>query len=155
AKDKPASRGADASDARDEPQGAGAQAAPRSDGKAANATGDGAAPHAGVIDPLQWWGSLTQQFQEIATSAMRDAGQGTALDAARNLASGMADQTLKAASQMAGAAASSMAGAKKTAAAKDASGRASKSPASGKTAAGKKSASRSTAKTAAKAPRGA
>ena len=30
---------------------------------------------AGVVDPLQWWGSLTQQFQEIASSALQDAAQ--------------------------------------------------------------------------------
>lgn len=30
---------------------------------------------AGVVDPLQWWGSLTQQFQQIAESAMKDAAQ--------------------------------------------------------------------------------
>jgi hypothetical protein len=30
---------------------------------------------AGVIDPLQWWGALTQQFQQIAESAMKDAAQ--------------------------------------------------------------------------------
>ena len=37
----------------------------------------GAAPSsaAGVVDPLKWWGSLTQQFQEIAASALHDAAQ--------------------------------------------------------------------------------
>ena len=28
---------------------------------------------AGVVDPMQWWNALTQQFQQIATSAMQDA----------------------------------------------------------------------------------
>ena len=33
-------------------------------------------PVAGVVvDPLQWWGSLTQQFQHIAASAMQEAAQ--------------------------------------------------------------------------------
>ncbi len=32
-----------------------------------------AAASAGVIDPLPWWGSLTQQFQHIAASAMQEA----------------------------------------------------------------------------------
>jgi len=27
----------------------------------------------GMVDPLQWWGALTQQFEQIAGSAMRDA----------------------------------------------------------------------------------
>lgn len=39
--------------------------------------GDGhAAPAA--IDPMQWWGALTQQFQEIASNAMKDAAHKTA-----------------------------------------------------------------------------
>ncbi|WP_213958276.1 MULTISPECIES: PhaM family polyhydroxyalkanoate granule multifunctional regulatory protein [unclassified Variovorax] len=28
---------------------------------------------AGVVDPLQWWGALTQQFEQIASSALREA----------------------------------------------------------------------------------
>jgi hypothetical protein len=38
---------------------------------------DGAAPSdaGGVVDPLQWWGALTQQFQQIASSALQDASQ--------------------------------------------------------------------------------
>ena len=28
---------------------------------------------AGLVDPMQWWGALTQQFQQIAANAMRDA----------------------------------------------------------------------------------
>lgn len=27
----------------------------------------------GMVDPMQWWGALTQQFQQIASSAMADA----------------------------------------------------------------------------------
>ena len=41
----------------------------------------GAAP---AVDPLQWWGSLTQQFQEIAANAMNDVAQKA--DAARGMA---------------------------------------------------------------------
>ena len=48
--------------------------------KATAAAPDAAAP--GVVDPLQWWGALTQQFTELATTAMKD----TAADAARKLA---------------------------------------------------------------------
>jgi hypothetical protein len=29
----------------------------------------------GVVDPLQWWTALTQQFQQIAQTAVEDAGQ--------------------------------------------------------------------------------
>lgn len=35
--------------------------------------GTGAAT--GVVDPLQWWNALTQQFQQIAQTAVEDAGQ--------------------------------------------------------------------------------
>ena len=30
------------------------------------------APAPGVVDPLQWWGALTKQFTELATTAMKD-----------------------------------------------------------------------------------
>lgn len=39
--------------------------------EAGAAEGPAAAP--GVIDPLQWWGSLTQQFQQIASQALKEA----------------------------------------------------------------------------------
>ncbi|QSI28750.1 hypothetical protein GNX71_03815 [Variovorax sp. RKNM96] len=29
----------------------------------------------GVVDPMQWWGSLTEQFQQIASTALQDAAQ--------------------------------------------------------------------------------
>lgn len=32
------------------------------------------APAAGLVDPMQLWGSLTQQFQTIAATAMKDVG---------------------------------------------------------------------------------
>jgi hypothetical protein len=45
-------------------------------GKAAAAGSPAAqASGAGVVDPLQWWGALTQQFQQIASSALQDASQ--------------------------------------------------------------------------------
>ena len=40
-------------------------------------------PAAGVVDPMQWWGALTQQFQEIAAGAMKEAANHPAVDAAR------------------------------------------------------------------------
>ncbi|MDM0017390.1 PhaM family polyhydroxyalkanoate granule multifunctional regulatory protein [Variovorax saccharolyticus] len=50
-----------------------AEAAPaRKRAKAADGSG---ADGAGVVDPLQWWGALTQQFQQIASSALQDASQ--------------------------------------------------------------------------------
>jgi hypothetical protein len=41
--------------------------------------GADAAPAPGVVDPMQWWGALTKQFTELATTAMKDG------DAARHL----------------------------------------------------------------------
>ncbi|WP_219211371.1 PhaM family polyhydroxyalkanoate granule multifunctional regulatory protein [Variovorax boronicumulans] len=44
---------------------------------ASSADADGAKPAPaaapGVVDPLQWWNALTQQFQQIASTAMQDA----------------------------------------------------------------------------------
>lgn len=48
-----------------------------------------------AVDPMQWWGALTKQFTELATTAMKD----TASDAARNLAGAMVQQSLDAAGQ--------------------------------------------------------
>ncbi len=36
---------------------------------------NGAASSDGVVDPMQWWGSLTQQFQQIASQALQDVAQ--------------------------------------------------------------------------------
>ena len=86
-----------------EPAPAPAPAAARSMFSAAAAPP--AAPHApeapatppvtppGVIDPMQWWGALTQQFSQLAASAMND----TTGDAARTLAGTMVKQGMDAA----------------------------------------------------------
>ena len=55
----------------------------------------------GVVDPMQWWGALTQQFQAIATDAMKDAAKKTALDTTRHVATGMAKDAVKTATGMA------------------------------------------------------
>jgi hypothetical protein len=55
----------------------------------------------GVVDPLQWWGSLTQQFQQIAASAMKDAAKQTAFDTTRNMATDLAKEAIKTATGMA------------------------------------------------------
>jgi hypothetical protein len=65
--------------------------------KAAAKQGAGKAGGNGIVDPLQWWGALTQQFQQIATSAMKDAASQTAMDAAKHMATGMAREAVKAA----------------------------------------------------------
>lgn len=58
----------------------------------------------GVVDPLQWWGALTQQFQQIAATAMKDAAAQTAVDTARNMATGVAKEAIKGATGLAKAA---------------------------------------------------
>jgi len=57
--------------------------------------GNGAAAATGVVDPLLWWGALTQQFQQIAAGALKDAANNTAMDTARNMAAGMARDAVK------------------------------------------------------------
>ena len=64
----------------------------------------------GVVDPMQWWGAISQQFQQIASNAMKDVAKKTALDTTRQVASGLTDQAVKAATGMAGKAARSIGG---------------------------------------------
>ena len=70
---------------------------------------------AGLIDPLQLWGSLTQQFQQIAAGAMKDASKNTAIDATRNMAAGLAKEAVKATRKAASGTVKRRAAAKKTA----------------------------------------
>jgi hypothetical protein len=74
-------------------------AARRKAAPAAKAT-PAAAP---AVDPMQWWGALTQQFTELATQAMKD----SAADTAKNIAGSLVKSSvegaagaLKAAAQM-------------------------------------------------------
>lgn len=57
-----------ASTAQPQPKPAKARSAQRKDQAAASVADKGAA-----VDPMQWWGSLTQQFQNIAAAALQDA----------------------------------------------------------------------------------
>ena len=57
-----------------------------------------AAAAPGVVDPLQWWGALTKQFTELATTAMKDTGA----DAARQMAAAALKTSLDAAAPAAG-----------------------------------------------------
>ena len=43
----------------------------------------------GVVDPMQWWGALTNQFTQLATTALKD----TAADAAKTMAGNMLKQS--------------------------------------------------------------
>jgi hypothetical protein len=79
---------------------------PRPDGAGAN----------GIVDPLQWWGALTQQFQQIAATAMKDTAAQAALDSAKNMATGVAKEAIKTATGMAKSATGSAVGARRAAA---------------------------------------
>ena len=105
--------------------------APRQATKSADA-----APAAGLADPMQWWGALTQQFQQIAASALRDAAQAAVPEGVGvGAASAAADGT-------AAAPPARRPAAKKAAAKKKPSARAAKkAPAPGKKAAKKSAAS--------------
>jgi hypothetical protein len=56
----------------------------------------------GMIDPMQLWSSLTQQFGQIASSAMKDAAQKTALDTTKNMAKAMTQTAFNSAKSTAG-----------------------------------------------------
>ena len=56
--------------------------------KSAKTGSSGSGGSAAPVDPLQWWGALTQQFQEIAANAMKDVAQKAAVDSAKTMAAG-------------------------------------------------------------------
>lgn len=59
------------------------------------------AAESAVVDPMQWWGALTSQFQQIAANAMKDAAKQTAIDTTKNMATGLAKEAFKTATGMA------------------------------------------------------
>jgi hypothetical protein len=59
-----------------------------------------AAPAAPVVDPMQWWGALTQQFQAIATQAMQELPGQTAVEAGKHMATALASEAVKTATEM-------------------------------------------------------
>jgi len=67
--------------------------------------GDAAKPAAtaaaGLVDPMQLWTALTQQFQHIAAGAMKEASKATAVDLTKNLAKGVAKEAVKATKKVA------------------------------------------------------
>ena len=91
---------------------------------------------AAAVDPMQWWGALTNQFAELATSAMKD----SATDATKALAGNLMKQSFDAAAEtmkkVAGAPGRAVAGAAKSLAPKAAGAtsakKAAKRPASAK-----------------------
>ena len=125
---KPASAPAAATPAPSPPRkstGAAAKPAGADSGKSA---GPDAKP-AAAVDPMQWWGALTNQFAELATNAMKD----SAADAAKSLAGGMMKQSFDVAAEtmkkVAGAPGRAVAGAAKSMGAKAGDAAATKAPA--------------------------
>jgi hypothetical protein len=104
---KPAARSANAGGGRADATAAPASSAPANKAAAAKAP-------AGAVDPMQWWGALTNQFAELATSAMKD----SAADATKALAGNMMKQSFDAAAEtmkrVAGAPGRAVAGAAKS-----------------------------------------
>lgn len=49
----------------------------------------------GLVDPLQLWGSLTQQFQNIAATALKDVASKAAVDLGKTMAAGAAKSAAK------------------------------------------------------------
>lgn len=82
-------------------------AAPRPPRKSAAA----APAAAGAVDPMQWWGALTQQFTELAAHAIKD----SSTEAAKNLAGAVVKTGIDAAGQTLKKAAAVPAGAAKAA----------------------------------------
>ncbi len=64
-----------------------AEAPARDDRQERSAAQDPAASTAsgGAVDPMQWWGALTQQFQQIAANALADVAKQTSLENAADL----------------------------------------------------------------------
>ncbi len=78
-----------------------AEPAPAASAKSKAKGKSAATPEPAVVDPMQWWGALTSQFQQIAANAMKDAAKQTAIDTTKNMATGLAKEALKTATGMA------------------------------------------------------
>ena len=65
--------------------------------KTAAKVADKAPATGGMVDPLQLWGSLTQQFQQIAATALKEVAAKSAVDLTKNMATGMAKEAIKSA----------------------------------------------------------
>lgn len=56
---------------------------------------------AAAIDPMQWWGALTQQFQQIATQALQEPAGQKAMEAGTQMASELARTAMQTATDLA------------------------------------------------------
>ena len=83
------------------PPEAAAEAAANAPGQAPNLAPAPGTP--GVIDPMQWWGALTQQFQTIASDAMKEVAKKAAINSHRAPATGPLEGAMQAATDAASA----------------------------------------------------
>ena len=81
-----------------QPGGAAGAESPAAKGDADRKKAKAASAPAPAVDPMQWWGALTNQFAQLAASAMKD----SAADAAKAMAGGLVKQSSDAAKAMAG-----------------------------------------------------
>jgi hypothetical protein len=63
-----------------------------------------APPAPPAVDPMQWWGALTQQFTELASKAVKESAADAAVNLAGNLAGAAVKQSLNTAGKVLGAA---------------------------------------------------
>ena len=92
---------------------------PAEPAKPAPADGDQATKEAepSVVDPMQWWGALTSQFQQIAANVLKDAAQQTAaIDTTKTMAAEAIKTATEVASQFAAQGMQAVQGARRTAA---------------------------------------
>ncbi len=61
----------------------------------------GQAPAGAGVDPLQWWGALTQQFQQIATQALQEPAGQKVMEAGTQMAGEFARSAMQSAADLA------------------------------------------------------
>ncbi|MBV2163104.1 MAG: hypothetical protein KUL80_02370 [Comamonas sp.] len=110
-----------------------------------------AAPHPMAEQAQQWWGALTQQFQQIAHQVLQDPAQKNAMAQAASMASDFTKAAAQTASEMMRQAVDQATSAAQAAAQATTAATAAKKPAAKKPAAQPKAAEKPVAKTAAKA----
>ena len=99
AKSEAASAHAERASAESEPQAAAQPEAPHAAESSAAAGAAGAAA-GGLGDPMLWWGALSQQFQQIAATALKDPAQQQAMAKATHMATDFTKAAMNAASTM-------------------------------------------------------
>jgi hypothetical protein len=73
------------------------QREPQAEAEPAPAATEAPAPAPAGVDPMQWWGALTHQFQSIAASALKEVADRHSLDAGKD----MAEEAIKSATDFA------------------------------------------------------